>query len=124
MEVRECREGIEYTYENDDDCSVTIQCPVCSNVWMSQDESVGSCEHIRFVYSDFVQGFLFYGDDWDRASFEEPFRELAHFNDDDHYPDEGQAFRDIKHPDVDAVIYWDQQEGMGTSYTTYWGYKT
>lgn len=108
MKVRECLEGTEFTYE-EDDCCVIIKCPVCSDVWLRQDESVGSCQHIRFVYSTFTDSFLFYGDDWDHASFEKSFRVLAHFDDDDCYPDEEQGFRDLNHPDIDAVIYWDQQ---------------
>ena len=122
MEVRECREGIEYTFNEDE--GMIFQCPVCSDVWMSENETIAACQHIRFLYSTFTQGFLFFGDDWDHASFENPFRVLAHFDDHDCHADEEQAFRDINHPDVDTVVYWDQEEGMGVSSIIYWGYKT
>jgi|TARA_B100001964_G_C13835055_1_gene423268 hypothetical protein len=125
MKVRECQEGTEY-YFDDEYTDGVVKCPVCSDVWLSMDanENVGSCQHIRFFYSTFIPGsFSFFGDDWDHASFEKSFRKLSHFDDGDCYTDEEQAFRDINHPDVDTVI-WMQEEGMGTSYQIYWGYKT
>jgi len=120
MKVRKCRDGEESFY---DDVGLIIQCPVCSDTWLSEDQSVGTCEHIRFVYCEFVGDFLFYGEDWDHTSFEKSFRKLAHHDDDDHDTDDIQGFSDLDHPDVDAVIYSDEFHGMGTSYTTYWGYK-
>ena len=125
MKVRECQEGTEY-YFDDEYTDGVVKCPVCSDVWLSMDanENVGSCQHIRFFYSTFIPGsFSFFGDDWDHTSFEKSFRVLAHSDDDERYTDEEQAFRDINHPDVDTVI-WMQEEGMGTSYQIYWGYKT
>ena len=119
MKVRECHEGTECTYDKVEG-GVIIQCPVCSNVWMDQDQYVGPCQHIRFFYSTFTHDFLFYPDDWDHASFEESFWKLYK---QDEEQDEQQAFRDLNHPDVDVVVYYVQDEAMGR-WALYWGYKT
>ena len=114
MKVRECRDGVECIV--DEDRGVIILCPVCSDVWLSQDESTGSCEHIRFLYSGFTD-FLFFGDDWDHASFEKSFWKLCEQGSAE------QAFNDLNHPDFDAVVYWVPEETMGSGYAFYWGYK-
>ena len=90
--------------------------------WEQEDQTTASCQHVRFFYSTFVQEIVYFGEDWDSASFDESFRELAHFNDDECI-EEDQAFRDIIHPDVDAVVFYVQDEVMG-SWAQYWGYKT
>ena len=115
MEVRECREGIEYTFNEDE--GMIFQCPVCSDVWMSENETIAACQHIRFLYSTFTQGFLFFGDDWDHASFEKSFWKLCEQGSAE------QAFNDLNHPDFDAVVYWVPEETMGSGYAFYWGYK-
>jgi|TARA_B100001964_G_C13799437_1_gene408101 hypothetical protein len=129
MEVRECEKGNECIYEDEDDeggfiGNEIIFCPVCDDVWMRSSEHYGSCSHLRFFYYTLENEFLYFKGDWDHASFEKSFRKLAHFDDDDHQLDEEQAFKDINHPDVNAVIYWNWDYSPHSGATGYWGYKT
>jgi hypothetical protein len=58
MQVRECQEESEY-FDDEDAGDVIFQCPVCSDVWLAQNESVGACQHIRFVYCHYFERIIF-----------------------------------------------------------------
>lgn len=98
-----------------------IRCPVCQATWMEEDENTQSpCEHLRFVYCTHDPGFVFFSGTWDHASFEASFMRLC---DTDEGFDEMKAFRDMNHPEVDSVVYWDWDDFPLVQWSTYWGYK-